>query len=177
MGTDARGAYHAVSAYAATRGAARRATAFLEESNMSSQRIEVHMDFPYPVAELFAYLAAHENQAKTFGVKVERLSDGQGHKDGVGSSRRLAAPLLPAWDEAVTVFEPPTRLEYRVTRGSPLRDHHGTILFAPIPTGTHIDYTITFEPRIPLTGWLVRRITEAGLRKGLTALAARGKLA
>lgn len=144
---------------------------------MASQRISITMDFPQPVEALFAFIARHENQSIILsGSRAKRLRDGQGHPDGVGSVRSNQVLPLPAFEETVTVFESPSRIEYRITRGSPLRNHHGIIRFTPQGTGTRLDYTITFDPRIPLTGWLVRLITEHDLRKGLTRVAQMGAL-
>jgi hypothetical protein len=141
---------------------------------MSEQRISVTMEFPQPVETIFAFLAKHENQAVILDMQVERLRDGEGHPDGVGSMRRLRSSPLPAFEETVTVFELNKRIEYRITQGSPLRNHHGTLLFTPSGTGTRLDYTITFEPKIPLTGGLIRKTVEASLRKGLELLAKKG---
>ena len=144
---------------------------------MSSQRISIVMDFPQPVEELFAFIARHENQSIILaGSHAKRLKDGQGHPDGVGSVRQNQVLPLPPFEETVTVFEPPSLIEYRITRGSPLKNHHGIVRFSPQGTGTHLDYTITFDPRVPLTGWLLRVATERDLRKGLTRVAQMGAL-
>lgn len=143
---------------------------------MSSQRIAITMDFPQPVEALFAFIARHENQSIILGSRVTRVRDGQGHPDGVGSARLNQVLPLPAFEETVTVFEPPSLIEYRITRGSPLRNHHGVIRFTPQGTGTRLDYTITFDPKIPLTGWLLRVVTEHDLRKGLKRVAGMGAL-
>lgn len=144
---------------------------------MSSQRISITMDFPQPVEALFAFIARHENQSIVLaGARAKRLRDGEGHPDGVGSLRQLKVGPLPPFEETVTVFEPPSLIEYRICRGSPLRNHHGIIRFTPQGTGTRLDYTITFDPLIPLTGWLVRVLTERDLRKGLNRIAQMGPL-
>lgn len=143
---------------------------------MSSQRIAITMDFPQPVEALFAFVARHENQSIILGSRVKRVRDGQGHPDGVGSVRLNQVLPLPAFEETVTVFEAPSLIEYRITRGGPLRNHHGVIRFTPQGTGTRLDYTITFDPKIPLTGWLLRVVTEHDLRKGLKRVAKMGAL-
>ncbi len=145
---------------------------------MSQQRVAVSLDFLQPIDALFPYLAEHENQRAVFSVPVERLRDGDAQRNGVGSVRRLSSAPLPPWEETITVFEENRRIEYRITKGSPLRDHHGVMLFSPSSSGagTHLDYTITFYPRYPLTGWFLRTMTERNLRKGLEGLARRGTL-
>ena len=146
---------------------------------MSPQRIVIQMEFPYPVAQVFAFLAAHENQPRILGARVERLTNGEGHKDGVGSSRRMTMPPLPSWDETVTAFDANRLIEYRITRGGPIRAHRGVLVFSPAGEGgmgTRLEYTVTFEPRVPLTGGILRRLTEKNLRKGLESLVAAGSL-
>jgi hypothetical protein len=144
---------------------------------MPSQRISITMDFPQPVEALFAFIARHENQSIILaGSRAKRLRDGEGHPDGVASVRQNQVLPLPSFEETVTVFEPPSLIEYRITRGSPLRNHHGVIRFTPQGTGTRLDYTITFDPKIPLTGWLLRVTTERGLRKGLKQVSRMGTL-
>ncbi|MFO0656805.1 MAG: SRPBCC family protein [Polyangia bacterium] len=52
--------------------------------------------------------------------------------------------------EEVTVFEPPTRMKYRVLRGGgPIRNHDGEVLFVAVPGGTQVTWRVEFEPTIP----------------------------
>ena len=56
------------------------------------------------------------------------------------------------------MFEPPTRLRYRLLSGLPLRDYEATIDLTDAPGGgTDIVWRSQFEPKIPLTGGLFRR--------------------
>lgn len=138
---------------------------------MGQQRIDIRKTFPYPVSALFAHLANHENLSTLFSpLKVTRIRDGEGAVNGAGSVRRLSPPLGPAFEESVTVYQPDQRIEYTVTKGSPIRNHKGVMVFEPEGKGASLHYTIVFEGKLPLIGALIRPLLERGIRKGLNAL-------
>ena len=86
------------------------------------QRIDIHQDFPIPVEKLFAYLGEHENLEVIFHpTKIRRIADGQGARNGVGSAREMRALGGPAFVETVTAYRENELIEYRITRGSPLK--------------------------------------------------------
>jgi uncharacterized protein YndB with AHSA1/START domain len=119
---------------------------------------------------LFPFLAEHENLGLLFGGKVTRVRDGSdGHRNGVGSTRRLKPPLAPALEETVTEFVPNELIRYRISRGSPLRDHEGVMRFTPDGTGTALHYEITFRGAFPGVGKLVAAMLRRDIARGLTA--------
>jgi uncharacterized protein YndB with AHSA1/START domain len=119
---------------------------------------------------LFDFLAEHENLGLLFGGRVTRVCDGSdGHRNGVGSTRRLKPPLLPSLDETVTEFVPPELIRYGISRGSPLRDHRGEMRFTADGTGTVLRYEITFRGAIPGVGRLVAALLRRDISRGLAA--------
>src|SRR3954465_9707169 len=95
------------------------------------QQVLIERDFDHPVDRVFAYLSEHENLGVIFPTRVERVRDGQnGERNGVGSVRRLAFPGLMPFGETVPDVEPNRRIEYRITKGTPLRGHRGEMLFS-----------------------------------------------
>ena len=137
------------------------------------QRVHVVQDFSAPVEQVYAYLARHENLEKVFGARIRRVRDGHTTPDGVGSVRELkVSPLLPAFQETVTQAEPNELIEYRITRGSPLKDHVGVMRFARQDTGTRLDYTIDFESKVPGAGGIISGLLERNVRQGLAGIAA-----
>jgi uncharacterized protein YndB with AHSA1/START domain len=119
---------------------------------------------------LFPFLAEHENLGLLFGGKVTRVRDGSdGHRNGVGSTRRLKPPLAPALEETVTEFVPDELIRYRISRGSPLRDHEGVMRFTPDGTGTALHYEITFRGAFPGVGKLVAAMLRRDIARGLPA--------
>jgi uncharacterized protein YndB with AHSA1/START domain len=112
--------------------------------------VQVEHDFAKPPERIFAHLAEHENLAELFGAKVTRLRDGDDERNGVGSVRQLQIGPLPPFEETVTEFVAPRRIVYRITKGSPLRGHVGTMTFAPTSAGgTRFVYDIRIASPIP----------------------------
>jgi len=135
------------------------------------RHIEIIKDFPIPVNRLFAFLGEHENLGVIFApAKVRRISDGQGARNGVGSAREMRIGPGPAFVETVTDFKENEFIEYRITRGSPLKNHRGVMRFSAIPGGTRLHYTIEFEGRFPLVAELVKPVLEQGIRRGLNKI-------
>jgi uncharacterized protein YndB with AHSA1/START domain len=123
---------------------------------------------------LFEFLAEHEHLGLLFGGEVTRVRDGSdGHRNGVGSTRRLKPPLLPSLDETVTEFVPHELIRYRISRGSPLRDHEGVMRFAPDGTGTDFRYEITFRGALPGVGPIVAAMLRRDISRGLVEADAR----
>ncbi|HEX2679298.1 MAG TPA: hypothetical protein VHM19_21755, partial [Polyangiales bacterium] len=58
---------------------------------MAYRTISISLDFPQPVAALFAHLSVHENLASVFGMPITRLQAGSdpNEPNGVGSVRLL----------------------------------------------------------------------------------------
>ena len=141
---------------------------------MRANWVSVEYDFSAPPERVFAYLSEHENLAAVFGASVERLEDGHSERNGVGSRRRLkVAPGAAPLEETVTRFEPGRLIEYRITKGSPLRDHVGILRFSPRPEGgTHLDYRIRVASGIPGLSPLVAAVLTRNLKKGLASVEA-----
>ena len=139
---------------------------------MRANWVNVEYDFTAPVDRVFAYMSEHENLAAVFGASVERLEDGRPERNGVGSRRRLkVAPGAAPIEETVTQFVPGELIEYRITKGSPLRDHVGIMRFSPLPGGgTHLSYRIRIASRVPGLSPLVTAVLTRNLTKGLASV-------
>jgi uncharacterized protein YndB with AHSA1/START domain len=133
--------------------------------------VTVEQDFSAPVDRVFEHLSEHENLADLLDLEVRRLEDGQGHRNGVGSRRELRIGPLPPFEETVTRFEPAELIEYRITKGSPLRNHVGVMRFQALPAGgTHLDYRIRISSGIPGVAPLVKAATTRNLNAGLAKI-------
>ena len=133
------------------------------------QRIIVDQDFKLPPERVFAYMSEHENLAPLFGAEITRLRDGtDGTRNGVGSVRQLKVGPAPPFEETVTEVIADELIRYRITKGSPLRDHEGTMRFTPNPDGgTHLHYEITFRGRVPGLGALIAPGLRRNIAKGV----------
>jgi uncharacterized protein YndB with AHSA1/START domain len=131
-----------------------------------ARHVHVEHTFEKPPERIFAHLAEHENLAELFGAKVRRLRDGEdGERNGVGSARELRVGPTPPFEETVTEFEPPTRIVYKITRGSLLRGHVGVMTFAPEGPGTRFVYDIRIASAVPGLAPLV----HAALTRSITS--------
>jgi uncharacterized protein YndB with AHSA1/START domain len=133
------------------------------------QRIEIDQNFALPVERVFAYLSEHENLATIFGVKVARVRDGHDSRNGAGSVRQLRIGLLPPFEETVTSLVPNERIEYQISKGSPLKDHRGVMEFSAQGSGSHLHYVIEFNAA-PGLAQVVKFGLERSIRNGLTGV-------
>lgn len=132
------------------------------------QRVVVERDFSLPPGRVFAYLAEHEHLGPLFGAEIRRLRDGtDGERNGVGSVRQLKVGPLPPFEETVTEVIPNELIRYRITKGSPLRDHEGVMRFTPKGAGTHLHYEISFGAVVPGLDWVVATGLRRNIAKGL----------
>jgi len=130
--------------------------------------VHVEHDFAKPPERIFAHLAEHENLAELFGAKIERLRDGEGDRNGVGSMRQLRVGPLPPFEETVTEFVPSQRIVYRITKGGPLRGHVGVMTFEPTGAGgTRLVYDIRIASPIPGVAPLVRASLTRSITRSL----------
>lgn len=138
---------------------------------MAQQYIDIVQNFTLLVESVFAHLSEHENLVNIFSpVSIERLSDGKTERNGVGSARKMRAFGGPSFVETVTAYEPNKLIEYRITQGSPLKNHHGIMRFESTATGSRLHYTIEFEGKLPLVGPLICALLNRSIRKGLAGL-------
>ena len=133
------------------------------------QRVIIDHDFQAPVEQTFEFLSEHENLEVTLGAEITRLRDGtDGTRNGVGSVRQLKIGPTPAFEETVTEVVPNELIRYRITKGSPLRDHSGDMRFTANPDGTaHLHWEISFRGAVPGVGFVVAKGLERNIPKGL----------
>ncbi len=138
----------------------------------TSQRVHVTHTFSSDPATVFEKLSEHENLGPVFGAKIVRVRDGDTSRNGVGSTRSLKIGPLPAFDETTTVSDPHTLIEYKISKGSPLKGHWGRQVLTPTADGgTRLEYTIGFDMPIPGAAGIVGRILARTISKGLGRLA------
>lgn len=135
------------------------------------QRVHVVHTFTSDPATVFEKLSEHENLGPVFGAKIKRIKDGDTSRNGVGSTRSLKIGPLPAFHETTTVAEPDTLIEYKISKGSPLKGHWGRQILTPTADGgTQLDYTIGFDMPIPGIAGLVGKVLQTNIAKGIGKL-------
>lgn len=137
------------------------------------QKMRFVKDFDLPPDQVFAHFAEHENLGGVLGAEVTRLTDGtDGSRNGVGSSRSLNPPgPVPSFEETVTAFEPDELIEYKVTQGTPLNHHLGTIRFTPDGDGTHMEWTIEIGAAVPGLDFVIAKVLIRNIGGGLDRMA------
>jgi hypothetical protein len=74
--------------------------------------------------------------------------------------------------ETVTEVVPSELIRYRITRGGVLKDHEGVMRFSRSGNGSHLDYTIDFDGKLPGVGPLVKLMLTRNISAALRGLAA-----
>jgi len=139
----------------------------------SAQRVHVTHTYASDPATVFEKLADHDKLSPVFHAKVTRVKDGDTTRNGVGSVRRLKIWPLPSFEETTTTAEPNSLIEYRITKGHPVRNHWAVQRLTPTANGgTHLDYTIGFDMPVPGAAALIAMIITVSLNLGLPRLTA-----
>lgn len=134
---------------------------------MAIQTITINQAFNAPVKEVFETLTDHETFGKICGINMKRIAEGTDFPNGLGSIRKINVGILPSFQETVTKFIENERLEYKITKGSPIKNHLGVLVFSEVEGKTHLNYTIQLESKIPFTTGIIKSGLSAGITKGL----------
>ena len=127
-------------------------------------------------AAVFEILADHARYDRFDGVRsAELVRPGEPAPNGVGAVRWVTIGPL-RFEEEITAFEPPHRLDYliRSVRGLPFRHEGGSIRLTPVDSGTHAVWTSNFEIPIPLIGAALDRLFAHRLEQGFGHVLERG---
>ncbi|MFT4977944.1 MAG: hypothetical protein ACI8S6_003852 [Myxococcota bacterium] len=74
--------------------------------------------------------------------------------------------------ERLLVVEPPHTLVYSIIEGGGLRWHEGRVTLTPTEGGTQLQWHVALQPRLPGTGWIIRRQLTRQFEADLDTLAA-----
>jgi uncharacterized membrane protein len=140
------------------------------------QSIIITQVFNAPVETIFNILTDHESFGRILKAKIKRVIDSRDeNKNGLGSVRRIQAFPAPAFEESVITFKPNQLMEYKVSKGSPIKNHLGRMEFADVNGKTRLTYRVDFEPKLPffLLGSIIKKAIEKPIQVGLERLSAR----
>ena len=131
-----------------------------------SIRIERRLEAP--PEGVFEVVADHARYDRFDGIRRSELpTTGEPAPNGVGAVRWVwIGPLR--FEEEITAYEAPRRLDYviRRVRTLPFRHEGGSIRLEPDGAGTHAVWTSNFEIPIPLLGRVLDRIFARELARG-----------
>ncbi len=142
---------------------------------MGKHQIIIMQLFNAPVETIFGILTDHEKFGRVINAKIKRVIDSRDeNKNGMGSVRRIHIFPGISFEESVVVFKPNQLMEYKVSKGSPIKNHRGRMEFTRDKGKTRLNYSIDFEPKLPffLLGSGIKKAIENPMRKGFKRLAA-----
>lgn len=121
---------------------------------------------------LFEVLADHASYDRFDGVRrSELVTPGAPAPNGLGAVRHIwLGPLR--FEEEVTAFEPPSRLDYLIRDVStlPFRHQGGSITLTPAGARTDASWVSIFEVPVPVAGALIDRVLAARLAHGFAGV-------
>jgi uncharacterized protein YndB with AHSA1/START domain len=109
-------------------------------------RIDLRQTLAAPIEDCFDILADHEGYTRFRGIsKAEVIEEGEPERNGLGAVRRLASGRI--WfDEEITAYERPNRLDYLIKQTNlPITHDGGSIQLEQIGTVTHVHWVSTFR--------------------------------
>ncbi|MCE5292305.1 MAG: SRPBCC family protein [Nocardiaceae bacterium] len=112
-----------------------------------------------PVEDVFDAYVDHASWIEVPGVFLAKVvRPGDIEPNGLGAIREIAAP--GAWfREAITAFDRPHRMEYKVLKSvPPLRHDLGLVEFRQAADGTLVSWTSHFHSKIPFTDGLLKQV-------------------
>ena len=137
------------------------------------QKIHFLQDFDVPIKSVFSFFSDHNRLREIYPGFIKRIVDAPNpmNCNDVGSSRIIISfPII--FQETITKYNEPNYLEYKITLGSPLKNHIGKMNFIALsPEKTRLDYVIEFEPYIPYTGFILGQINQKVVQDALSNLA------
>jgi hypothetical protein len=138
---------------------------------MARQRIEHRATTTADPATVYALLregATWPEWAPIDSFELER--PGADEPEGVGAIRLLRGGHVVGHDEIVELV-PERRFVYAHTSNLPVRDYRGEVDLLPAGDGTEIRWVSSFAPKVPGTGWLLRRGLDGFVAKLANGLA------
>lgn len=135
---------------------------------MAQQNVRFEQFFAAPPEPVFAWFAQHENIGRMFPGRCKRIKDATQGDDvnGVGSVRETRF-LMHHIQETITTFEPPSCIEYRLTKSWAIKNCMGRMQLKAVPGGTQLEYSIEFDFALPGAGALLAGTMCHAWRRGV----------
>jgi uncharacterized protein YndB with AHSA1/START domain len=130
--------------------------------------VHVERTIKAPIEKVFDLISDHANYKDFPGVKdSELVKKGKPSKNGVGAIREIDTGS--AWfQEEITAYERPVRLDYQIIKARPPIEHKGgSVRLEATADGTKVTWTTTLRIKIPLVGGLLTRVAAPQLGKAI----------
>ena len=136
------------------------------------QHIDVQMHAHADARDVYALLRDGASWPRWAGIdSFQREPAGDGEPEGVGSIRVFRKGKITGRDRVAELI-PDRRFSYLHLSGLPVRDYRGDVDLEPTADGTRIRWRISFRPKVPGTGWLLRWGIARFARQSARGLAA-----
>jgi Polyketide cyclase / dehydrase and lipid transport len=96
--------------------------------------------------------------------------EGEGEPEGVGAVRILRSGRITGRDE-ILGFTEDRAFRYAHLNGLPVRDYRGEVELRPVDGGTAINWRVSYYPKIPGTGWVLRSVLRRFIASNVRGLA------
>jgi uncharacterized protein YndB with AHSA1/START domain len=129
--------------------------------------VHVTRTIPAPAEDVFDRLADHANYDRFRPIHASRLlREGEPAPNGVGALREIKVrPLI--FEEEITAYDRPTRLDYLIVKlNVPFEHHGGTIRLSPNGDTTHVDWRSSYTVPTPLVGGIQELVWQPVLARG-----------
>ncbi len=133
---------------------------------MSQHKVTLGHYFRAPIEKVFDALADHARFGQIWPGSTTRIREGHDTPNGEGSIRQMRQGLV-VFEETTITYQRPNVIEYTITKGTPLRNHHGRIELAADDSGTRMHYVIQYECLIPFLGKKIKQDLERNFYKGI----------
>jgi ribosome-associated toxin RatA of RatAB toxin-antitoxin module len=131
------------------------------------QSIHVSRVIPAPAEPVFDLLADHGNYDRFRPIHgSELVREGEPPPNGVGALRRIKVRPL-TFEEEITAYERPGRLDYLIVKlNVPFEHHGGSIRLEPDGEATRVDWRSAFAVPTPVIGGLQELAWKPVLARG-----------
>lgn len=129
--------------------------------------VHVTRTIPSPPEPIFDLLADHANYDQFRAVSASELvREGEPPPNGVGALRRVRVQIL-RFEEEITAYERPTRLEYLIVKlNVPFEHQGGSITLTPDGDATRVDWRSSFRVPTPVVGGPQEIVWQPLLERG-----------
>ena len=129
--------------------------------------VHVTRRIPAQAEEVFDLLADHANYDRFRPINGSKLlREGEPAPNGVGALREIKVRPL-TFEEEITTYERPSRLDYLITKlNVPFQHDGGSITLSPDGDATHVDWRSGFSVPTPIIGGAQELVWQPVLARG-----------
>lgn len=137
------------------------------------QTVHLELNLNASAAFVFEQITDHSSYGNFPGVKAAQLlQPGKLDINGKGAVRRIDVGLF-VFEELIERYEPPTAMDYKITRSTPLPIKHKVGLVSIKPAGEHqcqVTWHSEFALAVPVLGWILGPVLRQRITRGFAVI-------